>query len=232
MATATDDLLLVPAGPFDMGCESGQRDERPVHRVWVDAFQLARCPVTNMEYRVFIEATDHRAPRAWEEERFRDPQQPVVSVSWFDAVAYCEWLTETTGRRCRLPTEAERERAALGGTSWAYPWGDDLPAGMRDGTSAPRSDKPDVVGQDHANGYGLHNMGDLVHEWCSDWYARDYYAYSPERNPAGPPTGHRRASRGGSWRHRVPVTRCAARSSIPPDREYTDYGFRVVSVRP
>ena len=103
------------------------------------------------------------------------------------------------------------------------------PMGQIPALVLPSFDKPGVVGQDNANGYGLHNMGDLVHEWCSDWYARDYYADSPTRNPAGPPTGHRRASRGGSWRHRVPVTRCSARSSIPPDREYTDYGFRVSS---
>ena len=70
-------------------------------------------------------------------------------------------------------------------------------------------------------------MGDLVHEWCRDWYASDYYAQSPTRNPFGPASGTRRSSRGGSWRHRVPVTPCAARSSVPPDRAYADYGFRV-----
>ncbi|MBI3328633.1 MAG: SUMF1/EgtB/PvdO family nonheme iron enzyme, partial [Nitrospinae bacterium] len=86
---------------------------------------------------------------------------------------------------------------------------------------------PDRVGQDPPNGYGLHNMGDLVHEWCSDWYAREYYRVAPTRNPQGPSVGVRRASRGGSWRHHLKVTRCAARSSLPPDRTFTDYGFRV-----
>ena len=230
MPIATDaDLLLVRAGSFDMGSMVGQTDERPVHRVWVDAFHLARCPVTNREYGRFVEATGHRPPRAWEEERFCHPEQPVVSVNWFDAVAYCAWLTETTGRPYRLPTEAEREKAALGGKSWAYPWGDDLPSWMRDGARGLGFDRPSLVGQDIPNGYSLHNMGDLVHEWCRVWYAPDCYAVLPTRNPTGPPTGHRRASRGGSWRHRVPVTRCAARSSIPPDREYTDYGFRISS---
>ena len=66
-----------------------------------------------------------------------------------------------------------------------------------------------------------------VHEWCSDWFAADYYAASPERNPRGPETGVRRASRGGSWRHHIKVTRCAARSSIPPHLQYADYGLRV-----
>ena len=89
-------------------------------------------------------------------------------------------------------------------------------------------ERPDRVGQDPPNGYGLHNMGDprprvvlrLVRR-------RDTYAVSPERNPAGPASGQRRASRGGSWRHAVKVTRCAHRSAILPDRQLTDYGFRV-----
>ena len=66
-----------------------------------------------------------------------------------------------------------------------------------------------------------------AYEWCADWYARDYYANSPERNPAGPPAGTRRASRGGSWRHAITISRCAARSRIDPTFRYTDYGLRV-----
>jgi formylglycine-generating enzyme required for sulfatase activity len=70
-------------------------------------------------------------------------------------------------------------------------------------------------------------MCDNVHEWCSDWYVPDYYAVSPERDPTGPDTGERRASRGGSWRHHIKMSRCAARSSIPPEFQYADYGFRI-----
>ena len=72
-------------------------------------------------------------------------------------------------------------------------------------------------------------MCDNVHEWCADWYAPSYYAVSPDRNPQGPETGDRRASRGGSWRHHIKISRCAARSSIPPEFQYADYGFRVAS---
>jgi len=66
-----------------------------------------------------------------------------------------------------------------------------------------------------------------VHEWCVDWYDPDYYGVSPERNPGGPESGKRKASRGGSWRHHIKVARCSARSSIPPEFQYADYGFRV-----
>jgi formylglycine-generating enzyme required for sulfatase activity len=86
---------------------------------------------------------------------------------------------------------------------------------------------PEPVGLYAANDYGLYNLGDNVHEWCADWYDDGYYARSPERNPLGPKSGTRRASRGGSWRHHIKVTRTAARSSIPPEFQYADYGFRI-----
>ena len=79
------------------------------------------------------------------------------------------------------------------------------------------------------NGYGLFDMCQNVHEWCSDWYDPNYYAASPAENPAGPPSGKRRASRGGAWRHHIKFSRCAARSSIPPEFRYADYGFRVAA---
>ncbi len=86
---------------------------------------------------------------------------------------------------------------------------------------------PEPVGRYAPNAFGLYDICENVHEWCSDWYQADYYATSAERNPRGPETGERRASRGGSWRHHIKVTRCAARSSIPPAFQYADYGFRV-----
>jgi formylglycine-generating enzyme required for sulfatase activity len=217
------ELVTVPAGAFAMGSTEGQPDELPVHEVWLDEFALAVHPVTNREYRLFLEATGHRAPGIFDDARFHLPAQPVVMVSWFDAVAYCDWLARVTGRPCRLPTEAEREKAALGGARGIrYPWGNDANVRMNE-----RHDRPQAVGLDAPNGLGLHNMGDLVHEWCSDWYDADYYRHSPPRNPSGAAHGTRRSSRGGSWRHQVCVTRCAARSSIPPETTYADYGFRV-----
>lgn len=163
---------------------------------------------------------------------FTHPNQPVVAVSWFDVVAYCTWLSQITGSPYRLPTEAEWEKASRGGIEGQrFPWGSDLPDWMDPYCRDHTVEQPNVVGQDPANGYGAHNMGDLVHEWCKDWYASDYYRNSPDRNPQGPTNGVRRASRGGSWRHSIKVTRCAARSSIPPNRTFTDYGFRVAMSR-
>ena len=145
---------------------------------------------------------------------------------------YCEWLSAATSRHYRLPTEAEWERAARGNLERKlFPWGDDPPESLPDYATRWKSG-PEPVGRYAANAFGLYDISENVHEWCSDWYQADYCAISPERNPRGPETGQRRSSRGGSWRHHIKVTRCAGRSSIPPEFHYADYGFRVAAVAP
>ena len=221
------ELVDIPEGWLWMGSETGQDNEKPVHRVWVDAFHLAACQVTNKDYSEFRKATGASAPPFWTDPNFNHPQQPVVAASWFEAVRYCEWLNAATSRRFRLPTEAEWERAARGGLDGKlFPWGDGPPQSRPDYTQRWRSG-PQPVGESAPNEFGLYDICENVHEWCSDWFAPDYYAVSPVRNPGGPETGTRRASRGGSWRHHVKISRCAARSSIPPEFQYADYGFRV-----
>ncbi len=83
------------------------------------------------------------------------------------------------------------------------------------------------MGANEPNDFNLYDMSEGVHEWCSDYYDSSYYRCSPEQNPRGPESGQRRSSRGGSWRHRIPFSRCAARSSLPPGFHYADYGFRL-----
>lgn len=220
-------LLLIPEGWFEMGSEAGQENERPVHRVWVDSLYLAECQVTNAEYAGFLKAAGEDAPPCWDDLNLNRAHQPVVAVSWFEAVKYCDWLSKISGRKYRLPTEAEWERAARGGVEGKlFPWGDDPPHSLAN--YAERWEVgPEPVRGSSPNGFGLYDICQNVHEWCRDWYQPDYYASSPERNPQGPDSGQRRASRGGSWRHHIKVTRCAARSSIPPAFQYADYGFRV-----
>ena len=220
-------LIRIPSGWFLMGCETGQDNEKPAHRVWVDDFLLAATQVTNAEYESFLRHTGSATTPFWNDPNFNTPQQPVVGVSWFEAVRYCEWLSAGTGKHFRLPTEAEWERAARGGREGElYPWGDLLPQSLP-GYAGRWKDGPEPVGSREPTGYGLYNVCDNVHEWCSDWFSPDFYAISPDRNPRGPETGERRASRGGSWRHHIKMSRCAARSSIPPEFQYADYGFRV-----
>lgn len=222
------EMIEVRGGFFVMGCDEGADDERPAHEVWVDPFLVAVYTVTNHEYEVFVKATQYPVtPSSLKDPDFNHPMQPVTGVSWNDAVAYCDWLRNVSGGAYRLPTEAEWEFAATAGKREnVYPWG------TRNWEQRPelhsRFQKgPEVVGSFEPNALGLHDMGMNVHEWCSDWYDRNYYAHCPAWNPVGAQDGTRRASRGGSWRHQVKITRCSARSSIPPGMRYADYGFRV-----
>jgi len=216
-----------------MGSGSGQECEGPVHRVWIDSFSLAATQVTNAEYECFLRATEAAAPPFWRDADFNHPRQPVTGVSWHEAVRYCEWLSSLAGRGFRLPTEGEWELAARGGMEQKlFPWGDEHPQSLPN-YAMRWVNGPEVVAQYAPNAFGIYDICDNVHEWCNDWYDPAYYSVSPEKNPRGPDSSPmkpaRKASRGGSWRHHIKVARCSARSSIPPEFQYADYGFRVAA---
>jgi formylglycine-generating enzyme required for sulfatase activity len=208
------DFVRVPGGSFLMGWEQGHPGERPVHAVWVDEFLIGATPVTNADYADYLAATGARPPAFWHHPGFSAPRQPVVGLSWHDAVAYATWAG------ARLPTEAEWEKAARGGREGArYPWGDERPGGG--GIHLPE------IGSTPPNPLGLADLSGVCHEWCADWYEETYYARSPARNPTGPTSGTRRVSRGGAWRHADPWSPVAHRSSLPPHLRYSDYGLRL-----
>ncbi|PWT92630.1 MAG: hypothetical protein C5B54_03235 [Acidobacteria bacterium] len=222
------ELIEVKGGFFIMGSDTGADDERPAHEVWVDPFCIAKYTVTNHDYEIFVKANEYPiAPPFIQDPNFGNPLQPIIGVSWFDAMAYCQWLTEITRKPYRLPFEAEWEFAATcGSPENTFPWG------KRKWEEWPElhdrfKNGPEPIGSFDPNTFGIHDMGMNVHEWCSDWYAKDQYLYSPAWNPKGAQDGTRRASRGGSWRHQIKITRCSARSSLPPGMRYADYGFRI-----
>ena len=222
----TSSMIRIPSGTFWMGSDDHFKQECPRHCVFTDAYEISSTTVTWREYACFLDETQHERPRDWSASAFSDPQQPVVGVNWFDAVAYCEWLSPASGHKYRLPTEAEWEKACRGGDDdAAYAWGNEAPDALD--YYQGEWTAPALVAERGPNAYGLYNMGDNVHEWCLDWYSPDYYKSSPDQNPGGPPSGKRRVSRGGSWRHAVKASRAAHRSSLPPQYRYTDYGFRI-----
>ena len=174
------------------------------------------------------------SPYVWNDGHPSDDRadHPVTLVRYDDASAYCAWLSAGTDRTYRLPTEAEWEKAARGGVeSKRYPWGDRLDRNMANfladpalkpnhGTPPCRSYPP--------NGYGLYDMAGNVWEWVSDWYDARYYGTAEVRNPGGPPSGHLRIVRGGSWLVAdVRMLACSHRHKVPPDTYSYAIGFRV-----
>jgi len=223
---AAIEWIEVPEGTFWMG--GGPRDEEnPRHRVTLSPYRLARAPVVRQDYEEFLRATGHEAPPFWREPPFLQPMAPAAGPSWEDAIAFCEWLAPQLGHPLGLPSEAEWEHAAKAGREVLYPWGNEGPEEIEDYSSRWVNGPEPVDAYASRHPWGFAGLGENVHEWCRDWYAADYYGVSPNSDPAGPEEGRRRASRGGSWRHAVKVTRCAARSSIPPHMRYPDYGFRL-----
>jgi sulfatase modifying factor 1 len=185
------------------------------------AFELATTPVTNALYAPFVATGRAQPPPWWTDPRFATALQPVVGVAWDDAAAFAAWLSESTGARWRLPSEAEWEHAMSAGLSDPpTPWGtpEPPPGEIPEGPL----DAPWETGRGTPNAWGVLDPGTLVHEWCADWFVA-----SPD-SPSPPGAPSRRASRGGSWRHRVRWSRPSARSSLPPGYRYSDYGFRVL----
>ncbi|MBM3239638.1 tetratricopeptide repeat protein [Candidatus Poribacteria bacterium] len=235
--TAADgaEMALIPAGEFQMGSNDGGDREKPVHTVYLDAFYIDVYPVTNTQYRKFIEATGYPEPQYWNDERFNQPNQPVVGVTWYYAMAYAEWVGK------RLPTEAEWEKAARGGlVGKKYPWGDESPDDKRANFDL-NVGKTTPVGSYPPNGYGLYDMAGNIWEWCLDEYQSDFYKTSPQNNPlAGGNLSDlltnykniktRRVLRGGSWVGKRGM-RVAFRGKYNPGVRRGYRGFRCMSPR-
>ncbi|MBN1137803.1 MAG: SUMF1/EgtB/PvdO family nonheme iron enzyme [Anaerolineae bacterium] len=238
------------------------QDELPHHLVEVGDMALARYPTTNAMYARFVEAggygdgrwwadgtvkdrlgTVRSEPAYWHDARFNGPNQPVVGVTWYEAVAYCRWLTAALGDGCvyRLPTEAEWERAAKGLFSSTdregrYPWGEAWSASRANteelglGCTTPVGIFPDG-----GTAEGLLDMCGNVWEWCQDWYGEDAYrvrAGQVTKDPLGPPEGRYKVLRGGSWYTDRNLVRCACRVWNGPDDRHDRYGFRVARSLP
>ncbi|HIN75890.1 MAG TPA: formylglycine-generating enzyme family protein [Rhodospirillales bacterium] len=224
-------MALIPAGIFEMGDHSneGYSNERPVHRVELDAFYMDVNEVTVGQFREFVNQSGDSYNK-WNDVARYSPgdDYPMIYVSWDDATAYAEWAGK------RLPTEAEWEYAARGGLSGKrYPWGDEITHDDANYTGLGGKDKWDrqnaPVGSFDANGYGLNDMAGNVWEWCADRYSRGYYATSPLKNPTGPDTGLYRVLRGGSWVNNSNGLRAAYRNVDAPAYAYGLIGFRCVS---
>jgi formylglycine-generating enzyme required for sulfatase activity len=231
------EMRLVSEGWFEMGNMEGNEDEKPVHRVWVDAFYMDTYEVTLKEYQAFQQATKHRELPAWVSQYAPGDQYPVVGVSWDDAEAYCRWADKA------LPTEAQWEKAARGTDSRIYPWGNEPVNGRRANycDAQCENDWKDQTQDDgyrytapvgsFAEGqspYGIHDLAGNVWEWVRDWYHGHYYKQSPERNPENTTAAKYRVLRGGGWYFRTASLHAANRRRHTPSDLYSYLGFRCV----
>jgi sulfatase modifying factor 1 len=231
-------MILIPAGPFTMGSNDGLPNERPEHSVTLDAYYIDQYEVTAGRYQQFIESAKRDLPPTWDDEAAQTMRNlPAVGMSWTDAAAYCKWA----GRR--LPTEGEWEKAARGTDGRRYPWGHMQPfvdiANYNRGvwvsdaiTLVPVNSGLEGMSVRHGlkqggkSPYGLFHMAGNAAEWVADWYDREYYQKSPEKNPTGPSQGEKRVLRGGSWADLPAALRVTARFSAEPDFEDRTMGFR------
>ena len=247
------EMVMIPAGEFLMGSNTGDADEDPTHFVYVDGFYMDRYAVTNAQYKAFVddnpqwhkdsilrEYHDGNYLKLWNDESFPTGKgnHPVVSVSWYAAMAYAEWAGK------RLPTEAEWEKAARGGlVGKTYPWGDSINKskanyGNRwDGRIATIRMTP--VGSYPPNGYGLCDMVGNVRQWCLDAYQSNFYKHSPRYNPIAGGSievmlsnftlvKNSRVFRGGTWYYSANSLRVSLRLRDIPSFAVTSVGFRCV----
>jgi formylglycine-generating enzyme required for sulfatase activity len=206
-------------------------DEKPPHTVTVGNFSIMKCEVTFEQYDAFCDATGNTKPS---DQGWGRGNRPVINVSWNDAVAYAQWLSQKTGKKWRLPTEAEWEYAARGAASAGsasaalYAGSSNIDEVAWYTTNSGSQTHP--VGQKKPNALGIYDMSGNVWEWCQDWYGSSYYSSSPANNPQGTGSGTSRVFRGGSWLDVASSCRVANRFSSLPAYRYNSVGFRLVLV--
>ena len=242
------EMIVIPAGKFMMGSDDGD-DTSPKHQVYLDTFEIAKYPVTNSQYKEFLDANpNYKIPDEWEARTYPlgKANHPVVNISRADVLVYIKWLNEKEGTTYRLPTEAEWEKAARGTTGREYPWGDEFDPqkcntrearkiGLASNTiGADQLRKIDTtpigIYADGKSTYGVMDMSGNVWEWCADWYAAEYYANAEERNPTGPKSGEVCVVRGGSWRNDYDHARCVSRHWNGPDYWFDHVGARLCRI--
>nr|NCR38281.1 formylglycine-generating enzyme family protein [Microcystis aeruginosa S11-05]NCR51791.1 formylglycine-generating enzyme family protein [Microcystis aeruginosa S11-01] len=223
----TLEMVSLPAGKFLMGSPESDY-EKPPHQVKVNSFAIGKYPITQAQY----QAVMGNNPSGFK----NNPQNPVENVSWNGAQAFCQKLSQITGKTYRLPTEAEWEYACRAGTTTRYYFGDDanqLGDYAWGGENSNGTTHP--VGQKKPNGWGLYDMSGNVWEWCEDdWH--DSYAGAPDDGTAWIDNDNRSQSRkclrGGSWPDSPNLRRSADRGRGSPGRHVSNYGFRVACVSP
>ncbi len=222
------EMILIPAGEFRMGIPADSTlatkfsSAVPEHTVFLDAYYVDKYEVTNEQYKKYLSEKGARRPLFWSDNRYNARRQPIVGISYGDAVSYALWAGK------RLPTEAEWEKSARGTDARLYPWGSTFDP-SRCNAYAARIEHPVEVGRfpKGASPYGIMDMAGNVSEWVFDLYGHNYYRKSPYKNPQGPPgEGVARITRGGDYKSDPPYVTCVARFQAGAYSAFPNIGFR------
>ncbi len=242
------DMVVLPAGSFDMGANNGDSGEKPVHRVTiVYAFALGKTEITRGQFAAFVNETSYnagdkcwtfedgkveeRSGRNWRNPGYRqDDNHPVACLNWNDVKAYSEWLSKKTGKPYRLPSEAEWEYACRGGAQQEYCGSDNVDSVAWYGYEKSSKTTHPVAGK-QANAFGLYDMSGNVWEWVEDSY-HDSYSDAPKDGTAWGGDGAKRVLRGGSWGNGPQFARAARRFRYEPALRYISFGFRLARMLP
>lgn len=230
------DMIVIPAGSFQMGDLSGYSDEKPVHKVMIKSFAMSKTEITFAQYDTYAGAAGLDMP---DDEGWGRGSRPVINVSWDDAVAYAKWLSAKNGKKYRLPTEAEWEYAARAGTSTEYSWGSDIECSKAsyDGGEASKcyyekangdSRGTAPVGGYKPNAFGLLDMHGNVSEWVQDCYEDSYKNAPADGSAATSGKCESRVARGGAWDSRPSRLHSASRDVGTATYGYKNRGFRLV----
>jgi formylglycine-generating enzyme required for sulfatase activity len=226
-----ESMVFIPAGEFTMGSHEGANDAKPMRKIYLDGFSIDKYEVTFAQFYSFMGFTGHRKPRlagylsastTEDLPLFIRPLNPVVGVSWDDAVEYCQWKGK------RLPTEAEWEKAARGTDRRKWPWGNEERAEYANllGDDGVRYLAPvDQFARD-VSPYGVSDLAGNVMEWVADWFNQDSYRLLPVSNPAGVVNGERRVIRGASWNDSIMRAQTSIRFKMYPEYRDVTIGFR------
>ncbi|MBU1662606.1 MAG: SUMF1/EgtB/PvdO family nonheme iron enzyme, partial [Chloroflexi bacterium] len=226
----------IPAGEFWMGGD-GKYDGKPIHKVNLDAFQIARVPITNAQYALFVKAAEHDPPSYWDEGRPPKGKEshPVVYVTWHDAIAYCQWLSKVTGKNISLPSEAEWEKAARGDKDQrAYPWGENFESTRCNTSELGLGDTTPVgIFIEGASPYVVLDLSGNVWEWTRSIRDNEKYPYPYDPNDGRENLGSSsaRVVRGGAFSNNQDLAGCACRYGsgyLVPGYRFDRGGFRVV----
>ncbi len=211
-------MVFVTGGSFKMGSNDGAGDEKPVHQVKLNDFCIGKYEVTQRQWK-FVMDNDSSF--------FKDCEDcPVEQVSWYDIQQFIRKLNRKSGRNYHLPTEAEWEYAARGGSKsrgYAFSGSDTL--GNVAWYNANSGSKTHLVGQKHPDELGVYDMSGNVLEWCSDWYG--HYSQASQVNPKGPREGDSKVYRGGGWGYIPRSCRPSARDRSSPSSHSFNLGFRL-----